>query len=177
MLRMIKRSMVWEEHVAWREEEEDEQPSRAELAAFFTRPEVRENGASLADVCHFFPGAKDMKMLVWRLQQVADLKGRPDFWDGEKTMVGENVYVSVGEEEVVARAAAFAFAVASTAAAAGSSMRKRKCQKDDDEVEEEEITVPLPLMKCSGLTKKGKACQMKKRARLQVGQRWNCGRH
>jgi hypothetical protein len=41
MIRLFKRYMVWDEHVARQEEEEDEQPSRAELAAFFAKPEVR----------------------------------------------------------------------------------------------------------------------------------------
>jgi hypothetical protein len=122
-----------------------------------------------------------MKVLVWRLEQIAVHTSRPDMvLDEEKTMVGESVYMPLGGEEIVARAAAF-----TAAAATSSSKRKQSLEEDDAEqqplkkarAEGEEVTKRLLLMRCSGRTKKDKACQMKKRIRLPLGQRWNCGRH
>ncbi|KAH8725079.1 hypothetical protein GQ44DRAFT_772479 [Phaeosphaeriaceae sp. PMI808] len=70
VVRLFKRFLVWREHEAGREGRKDVQPSREELEAFF---EARKEGASLADICHFFPDAGDIKMLVHRVETIAVL--------------------------------------------------------------------------------------------------------
>lgn len=55
----------------------DEQPSPAELEAFFNQPDVQKNGATLVDICHAFPRARDAQMLVLRIEHFASLTSQP----------------------------------------------------------------------------------------------------
>ncbi|KAF9699939.1 hypothetical protein EKO04_001496 [Ascochyta lentis] len=75
ILEIFKRYLVWWDHVM--EQPEDVQPSRAEMEAFFARDDVRTNGATLVEICHAFPYARDVQMLVYRIERFATLQPQP----------------------------------------------------------------------------------------------------
>ena len=87
-LRIFKRYLVWREYVNNEDSREDNQPTRQDLLNFFAQAEVQENGATLADICHEFPEAKDIEVLVYRIEGIAVHTAKPDqFGD-----VTESVY-------------------------------------------------------------------------------------
>ncbi|KAF1845313.1 uncharacterized protein K460DRAFT_282414 [Cucurbitaria berberidis CBS 394.84] len=77
-LRIFKRYLVWKEHAEKEDERHDQQPTRKELQDFFAKAEVQKNGATLADICQSFPEAKDIEMLVFRIEGVAVYTDKPD---------------------------------------------------------------------------------------------------
>jgi hypothetical protein len=91
-LRIFKRFLVWREHVEALDvgEIEEEEPSAADLASFFGRQEVKEKGASMVDVCHTFPYAIDIEMLVQRIERLATLTPQT----AEDGGIKESVYVT-----------------------------------------------------------------------------------
>ncbi|CBY00332.1 hypothetical protein IAQ61_011262 [Plenodomus lingam] len=91
-VRMYVRYLVWREHSAAKKARTtDTQPSRRELEAYFNKAEVKKNGATLANICHEFPDARDMQMLVYRIEQVATLTTRPSTNDHKNPV--EAVYL------------------------------------------------------------------------------------
>ncbi|KAJ4364874.1 hypothetical protein N0V95_000624 [Ascochyta clinopodiicola] len=72
ILEIFKRYLVWWDHVL--EQPENLQPTRAEMEAFFAEEEVRRNGATLVDICHAYPYARDVQMLVYRIERFATLE-------------------------------------------------------------------------------------------------------
>lgn len=84
ILQIFKRYLVWRNHVMARPT--DQQPTRAEMEAFFDRDDVKKNGATLAEICHAFPHARTSPMLVYRIERFATLETRP----GVKTKAGAN---------------------------------------------------------------------------------------
>ncbi|KAF2130533.1 hypothetical protein P153DRAFT_356282 [Dothidotthia symphoricarpi CBS 119687] len=84
MMRFFCRYLVWREHV--NSNHDDEQPSRQEMEEFWTR---HESGASLAEICHAFPNARDMHMLVYRIERFAVYTPKPAV-DGDPT---ESLYM------------------------------------------------------------------------------------
>lgn len=75
VLEMFKRYLVWREFIM--EMPEDVQPTRAEMEAFFDGEGVKQHGATLADICHAFPYARDIQMLVYRIERSATLTPQP----------------------------------------------------------------------------------------------------
>lgn len=71
IMRLFTRYLVWHEHS--NKEREDVQPDYANLATFFGK-ERSKKGVSLADICHAFPHARDVEMLVWRIEHFASYK-------------------------------------------------------------------------------------------------------
>ncbi|KAF2830625.1 hypothetical protein CC86DRAFT_402652 [Ophiobolus disseminans] len=129
VVRFLKRYLVWREHVQAREEQEDEQLSCEQLARFFAD---RADGASLDEICGFFSGAKDVEMLVWRLQQVAVLTPMGLDKHGE---VVESVYKL------------------------GAVTKKRPAE---DETVEKQPPAKKSMLKCSGRTALGRGCKRRK---------------
>ena len=79
--RLFVRYLVWDEFVAARSErsrqiQTDVQPSFEQLNTFFFQ--FMETGATLADICHTFPQARDTQMLVYRIERFATLRTYPD---------------------------------------------------------------------------------------------------
>ncbi|KAJ4317427.1 hypothetical protein N0V94_004959 [Neodidymelliopsis sp. IMI 364377] len=74
-MELFKRYLVWRDHVV--RTPPDQQPTRAEMEAFFNREDVREKGATLAEICHAFPYARNARMLVLRIQRFASLQRQP----------------------------------------------------------------------------------------------------
>ncbi|KAH9864184.1 hypothetical protein J1614_010118 [Plenodomus biglobosus] len=78
-VRIYVRYLVWREHTASKKDiTTDSQPSRRELTIFFDKAENQKNGATLADICHEFPDARDMQMLVYRIEQLATFTPKLD---------------------------------------------------------------------------------------------------
>lgn len=75
ILELFKRYLVWRNFVM--QQTDDQQPTRAQMEAFFARPEVVANGATLVEICHVFPYARDTQMLVYRIERFATLKSQP----------------------------------------------------------------------------------------------------
>jgi hypothetical protein len=63
------RYLAWREHVL--SGGEDIQPSRQQLQNFFGEPAVKASGATLANVQQAIPGARDARMLVYRIEGIA----------------------------------------------------------------------------------------------------------
>ncbi|KAH6633456.1 hypothetical protein C7974DRAFT_171921 [Boeremia exigua] len=81
ILELFKRYLVWHELVMGVSERaryfEDEQPSADELEEFFDRDSVKEKGATLVEICHAFPNARDVQVLVYRVEHFATLTPQP----------------------------------------------------------------------------------------------------
>lgn len=86
--RIFKRFLVWQEHVDTQNNRKDQQPSRKEMLEFFAKDEMRKNGATLSDICQAFPNAKDIEMLVYRIEGLAVYTFKPN--DKEEPV--ESVY-------------------------------------------------------------------------------------
>jgi hypothetical protein len=63
------RYLAWREHVLLGGE--DIQTSRQQLQGFFGEPTVKASSATLANVQQAFPGARDARMLVYRIEGLA----------------------------------------------------------------------------------------------------------
>src|SRR5690242_10386120 len=78
---IFKRYLVWDELAQGISERAkafaDRQPSAEELEEFFEKEDVKTNGATLVDICHSFPHARDPKMLVYRIEHFATLTDQP----------------------------------------------------------------------------------------------------
>ncbi|CAO2655800.1 Nn.00g046030.m01.CDS01 [Neocucurbitaria sp. VM-36] len=88
-LRIFKRYLAWKEHAERADERRDQQPTRKEMQDLFAKAEVQKTGATLADICHAFPDAKDIEMLIFRIEGFAVFTVKPD----EKEEPVENVYM------------------------------------------------------------------------------------
>ncbi|UPX15449.1 uncharacterized protein EKO05_0005895 [Ascochyta rabiei] len=75
ILEIFKRYLVCWDHAV--EQPEDVQPTRAEMEAFFAEEEVERNSTTLVDICHAFPYASNVQMLVYRIERFATLKPQP----------------------------------------------------------------------------------------------------
>lgn len=80
ILEIFKRYLVWREFrlgsdsgETEEEKTEDEQPTWSDMEAFFNRTSVKKDGATLVDICHTFPYARNMQMLVYRIEHFATL--------------------------------------------------------------------------------------------------------
>jgi hypothetical protein len=80
---LFVRYLVWHEFVAGttyrsRRIQEDEQPDLEQLNLFFHQILKPANGVKLADICHAFPRARDIRKLVYRIERCATLRTYPD---------------------------------------------------------------------------------------------------
>ncbi|KAJ4991981.1 hypothetical protein SVAN01_02576 [Stagonosporopsis vannaccii] len=78
---IFKRYLVWRELVHGVSERAkafaDEQPSAEQLEEFFEKEEFKTKGATLVDLCHAFPHARNPQMLVYRVEHFATLTEQP----------------------------------------------------------------------------------------------------
>lgn len=79
IVEIFKRYLVWNELVEGQRVSKrarnlvEEQPTWVQMEEFFTREDVKEEGATFVEICHAFPHARDYQMLVHRIQRFATL--------------------------------------------------------------------------------------------------------
>lgn len=199
VVRFFKRYLVWKEHVDKHLKDPvqypHQQPSQAQLEALFNKPEIKEKGISLADICQHFPYAFDTQQLVDAIHPLAIHTPQPDYINESITELTESTYIprpqpltDVPPSPTIADVDVSPERQLSSPSPSGT---KRKPRSDEDETEDEEPAFEPPTKKaktagglghgdvkatkCCGLTRQGRPCKMKKK--VVRGQKWNCGRH
>jgi hypothetical protein len=154
----------------------DAQPQYGAVAALFAREDVREEGASLAEICDAWLHVIDIEMLAYRVETFAVLMPREAQADGtcesvyrarERPLDAWRNLTDEEEEDLepVEGSELIEHGGVGGQKPVGPPPAKWQRRDNDD----------LRTLRCAGMTKKNWACQLKKVPRSQTT--WNRGRH